>query len=142
MGPVRTPAPFVLLAVVSLAACGGGGSRGSVGGTLPSCAAGGAPVQLPAELANFPLPEGGVVDKTRKDAAGNTIYEGVVPGEIGATRDFYRAELPRRGYKLGEGDFEEHEAEADFSGRGADAHFKLNDISGCDGALKLEVALR
>ncbi|MFY9578478.1 MAG: hypothetical protein WAQ33_04065 [Gaiellaceae bacterium] len=139
---MRTPAPFVLVAVVALAACGGGGSKGSVGGTLPSCATAGAPVQLPPELAKFPLPEGGVVDKTRKDAAGNTIYEGVVPGDIGATRDFYKAELPRRGYKLGRGDSEEHEAEADFSGRGADAHFKLHDISGCDGALKLEVALR
>ena len=138
---MRAPAPFALLAVVALAACGGG-SKGSVGGTLPSCASAGAAVQLPTELADFPLPKGGVLDKTRKDAAGNTIYAGVVPGDVAPMRDFYKAELPKHGYTLGKGDSESEEAEADFTGHGADGHFKLRDISGCHGALTLEVALR
>jgi hypothetical protein len=142
MGLAYAPAPFVLLAVLALAACGGGGLKGSVGGTLPSCAVAGSPVQLPAELASFPLPQGGVLDKTRKDAAGNTIYTGVVPGDIEATREFYKDELPKNGYTLGAGDSEEHEAESEFTGYGADGRFKLNDVSGCDGALTIEVALR
>ena len=86
--------------------------------------------------------KGGVLDKTRKDAAGNTIYAGVVPGDVAPMRDFYKAELPKHGYTLGKGDSESEEAEADFTGHGADGHFKLRDISGCNGALTLEVALR
>jgi hypothetical protein len=96
----------------------------------------------PAALADFPLPPGGVLDGTRKDAAGNTVYQGFVPGDIDAAKDYFERELPKHGYTLGEGDSEEDEAEADFTGHGGDGHFKLSAESDCDGALRLEVALR
>jgi hypothetical protein len=136
MGPVRASAPFVFLCVLALAACGG-----SHRVALPPCAGTGSPIHRPAALAAFPLP-GGVIDSTRKDAAGNTVYIGVVPGTIDSARDYYRRELPKRGYTLGEGDSEEDEAEADFSGHGASGHFKLNTVPFCKGALRLQVALR
>jgi hypothetical protein len=136
------PAPFLLAAALALPGCGGGGEKGTVGGTLPTCAKAGAPVQLPAELASFPLPDGSVVDHTRKDAAGNTIYGGFVPGDVKATRDWFAEELPKHGYEVGEGDSEDHEAEAEFSGHGSEARYKVHDIGDCDGALRLEVALR
>ena len=143
MGPVLRPAPFVLLVVVVLAGCGGGGgSKGSVGGTLPGCAQAGAPVQLPSSLASFPLPDGGVIDRTRKDVAGNTVYGGLVPGDVEATRDWYEENLPKSGYEVKEGDSEEHEAEAEFEGHGVEARYKIRDVADCDGALGLEVAVR
>jgi hypothetical protein len=142
MGPVRTPAPFVLLAVVSLAGCGGS-SKGTVGGSLPGCAVHiGQTVSRPAPLADFPLPGSGTFDSTREDAAGNTVLIGFVPGTLDAVRDYYKRELPKRGYTIGEGDAEHNEAEADFSGHGAEGHFKLNGMGDCDGAVRLEVALR
>jgi hypothetical protein len=137
MGPVKAPAPFLVGAVAALAACGG-----SHRSALPTCASAGAPVRRPAALVSFPLPSGGVLDSTRKDASGDTVYQGVLPGAIDSTRDYYKRELPKHGYRLGEGDSEEDEAEADFTGHGASGHFKLNTIPGCDGALRLEVALR
>jgi hypothetical protein len=70
------------------------------------------------------------------------VFEGYVPGDLGAARDYFDDELPRRGYDLGEGDSEEHEAETDFAGHGVDGRLKLHDVSGCDGALTLEVGLR
>lgn len=142
MGPVLRPAPLLLFALVVLAGCGGGGSKGAVGGTLPSCAHGATPVQLPSSLASFPLPEGAMIDHTRKDVAGNTVYGGYVPGDVKATRDWYEENLPKSGYEVREGDSEEHEAEAEFEGHGVEARYKVRDIAGCDGALSLEVALR
>ena len=132
-----------LLPLLALAVGGcGGGSKGSAAGTLPSCATVAAPVPRPSGLADFPVPRGGALDHTRTDAAGNTVYQGLVPGDIVAARDYFNRELPKHGYTLGEGDSEQDEAEADFSGHGVEGHFKLKDIGGCDGALRLEVALR
>jgi hypothetical protein len=143
MGPVLRLAPSLLLVLLALAGCGGnGGSEGAVGGTLPSCVNAGSPVQLPSSLASFPLPEGAVIDRTRKDVAGNTVYGGYVPGDVEATRDWYEEHLPKSGYEVKEGDSEEHEAEAEFEGGGAEARYKVRDIPDCDGALSLEVAIR
>jgi hypothetical protein len=75
-------------------------------------------------------------------AAGDTVFVGLVPGDLEAARDFFNEQLPTRGYKLGEGDAEEHEAETEFEGHGVDGRLKLHDVSGCDGALTLEIGLR
>jgi hypothetical protein len=131
-----------MFVVFALAGCGGekkGDHEGKVAG---SCAIQGKPVALPGALSAFPIPEGGRINATRTDAAGNTIYRGVLPGKLDDLRDFYEAQLPKHAYKLGEGDSEEHEAEADFSGHGGTGHFKLNDLLGCTDAVQLEVALR
>jgi hypothetical protein len=142
MGPVWKPAPFLVVAVLALAGCGGGGSKGTVGGTLPDCATAGSAVELPSSLASFPLPDGSVIDHTRKDVAGNTVYGGWISGDVKATRDWFAEELPKNGYEVGEGDSEDHEAEAEFSGHGAEARYKIRDEGDCDGALQLEVALK
>jgi hypothetical protein len=140
MGPVYAPAPF-LLALFALVSCGGEGSKGSVGGTLPGCAQPGKSLALPPGLASVPLPEGGVIDHKRRDAAGNTVYGGYLPGDVKATRDYFERELPKRGYTVGEGDSEEHEADMDFDGHGVEARLKVHDIDRCGGALTLEVAI-
>jgi hypothetical protein len=143
MGPVLRPAPSLLFVLLFFAGCGGnGGSEGTVGGTLPSCANAGSPVQLPSPLASFPLPEGAVIDRTRKDVAGNTVYGGYVPGDVERTRDWYEEHLPKSGYEVKEGDSEEHEAEAEFEGHGVEARYKVREIADCEGALAVEVAIR
>lgn len=140
IGPVRAPALFIFTFAFMLAACGG--EKDSGGKVAGSCAIQGNPVALPGALTRFPIPEGGRINATRTDPAGNTIYRGVLPGTLDDLRDFYEAQLPKHGYKLGEGDSEDHEAEADFTGHGGEGHFKLNDIVGCTDAVRLEVALR
>jgi hypothetical protein len=138
---VRVAASILLLSL-TLGGCGGGRSAGAVGRKLPSCASAGPPVSRPSALADFPLPPGGVLETTRTDAAGHTVYRGLVAGDIDAARAYFERELPKRGYILGEGDSEEHEAEADFSGHGVTGHFRLATVGDCSGALLLEVALR
>jgi hypothetical protein len=111
-----------------------------VGGALPSCAQAGSKVDLPAELASVPLPRGSVIDSTRKDAAGNTIYQGYISGDVTGAKDYFEAELPKAGYDLGEGDSEDHEADLEFDGKGVAARLKVHDIAGCDGALTFAIA--
>lgn len=139
MGPVCRPAPLLVVAFV-LVSCGGEASTGSVGGALPGCAQAGSPVDLPAELASVPLPEGSVIDSTREDAAGNTIYRGYIPGDVKAAKDYFEAELPKAGYDVGEGDSEDHEAEMEFDGHRVEARLKVHDIDSCEEALTLELA--
>jgi hypothetical protein len=142
-GPVHRPAPFLLLVVLTLAGCGGGAdSKGTAGGTLPGCAKAGQPVELPAGLKDLPLPDGSVIDHTRKDAAGNTIYGGFVPGDVKGAKEYFEQQLPKAGYDVGEGDSEDHEAEMEFDGHGVEARLKVHDIDACPGALTLEVATR
>ena len=95
---------------------------------------------MPDELASVPLPEGSVIDSTRKDAAGNTIYQGYVPGDVRATKDYFESQLPKAGYDIGEGDSEDHEAELEFTGNGVEARLKVHDISDCGGALTVALA--
>jgi hypothetical protein len=65
-----------------------------------------------------------------------------VPGHsLEEVRDDLKSRLPRAGYKLGNGDAEEHEAETAFSGFGRTGHLKIRDDV-CDGAVSLGVALR
>ncbi|MDX6409786.1 MAG: hypothetical protein QOE13_2857 [Gaiellaceae bacterium] len=139
VGPVVRPAPL-LVVVFALVSCGGESSKGSVGGALPGCAQAGTKVDLPAGLANVPLPEGSVIDGTRKDAAGNTIYQGYVPGDVSGAKDYFETELPKAGYDVGEGDSEDHEAEMEFDGHDVAARLKVHDIDGCAGALTLAIA--
>ena len=136
------PAPFVLGLAVALAACGGGTSP-KVGGALPSCAHAGASVRVHtgAWLRKFPLPHGARFDKSRTEA-GSLVLEGFVPGQVAAARDWYRRELPKHGFALGEGDSEEHEAETDFAGHRVKGHLRLHDVARCAGALTLGVAVR
>jgi hypothetical protein len=139
MGPVCKPAPLLVVAF-ALVSCGGEAVKGSVGGALPSCAQAGNKLDLPTELASLPLPEGSVIDSTRQDAAGNTIYQGYIPGYVNAAKDYFEAELPKAGYDVGEGDSEDHEAEMEFDGHSVAARLKVHDIDGCDGALTLAIA--
>jgi hypothetical protein len=138
-GLAYRPAPLAVVAF-ALVSCGGEASNANVGGTLPGCAQAGAKVDLPAELASVPLPEGSVIDSTREDAAGNTIYQGYIPGDVTGAKDYFEAELPKAGYDLGEGDSEDHEAEMEFDGHDVEARLKVHDMDGCDGALTLAIA--
>ena len=127
-----------LVAVFALAACGGESEE--AGGELPQCARAGAPIRVPDEFAQFPLPDGTVLDRTRMDA-GATVVEGFVPGDLDGVREFMNDELPDAGYELEGGETEEHDAETEFRGNGVEGRLKLRDISGCDGAVTLAVAV-
>jgi hypothetical protein len=80
-----------------------------------------------------------VIDETRRQAGGFTVIEGFVPGDLKENQDYFREALPKAGFRLGEGDAEEEEAETDFTGSGFNGHLKIHELPGCDGVLTLEV---
>ena len=141
---MRTAAPLLLLAL-AVAGCGGGGGgaeAASVGGTVPSCVGASGTKQLSSQFpADFPLPTGAVVDREYVEH-GARVAELYIRGGLEAARDYYREQLPKNGFELGEGDAEEEEAETEFNGHGYDGRLKLHTVVGCDGALSLGVVLR
>jgi hypothetical protein len=144
-GPaVRRP----LAVVAGVAACAaavasvlGGGARPAEAAGLPGCAHPVGHASLPASLASFPLPAGTVIER-REAKYGYTIYSGHVPGAINPVRDFFVSWLPSAGYRLGAGDAEAAEAEADYAGHGARGRWKVRAVYGCPGALTIQIAVR
>jgi hypothetical protein len=131
---IWTVAAFVVAAALAVAATGRGGAHGA---PTPTCGRS-AQAARPA----IPLPAGAVVFTSRVGIAGYRIYTGAVPGTLRGARDWFRRELPSRGYRLGAGDAEEHEADTLFSGRGLVGHLRLRDLGSCRGTVSLELAVR
>jgi len=118
----------------------GGTGRAQADG-LPGCVHPHARAALPAALGRFPLPSGSVLDR-RVSRYGYEIYSGYVPGAINPVRDFLVGRLPAAGFRLGAGDAESAEAEADYRGHGIRGRWKVNAVYGCPGALSIRIAVR
>lgn len=127
-------AAFVVAAALAVATAGRGGAHGT---PIAACYRS-AHTARPA----IPLPAGTAVFSSRAGIAGYRIYTGAVPGTLRGARDWFRRELPGRGYRLGAGDAEAHEADTAFSGRGLVGHLRLRDLGGCRGTVSLELAVR
>ena len=142
----RLRRPVVVAAVVALGAAAAAFAFDSpreadAAGVLPRCVHPGASIARPAGLARLPLPDGSVL-VARRAQYGYTIVRGYVPGAINPGRDFLVSRLPAAGYRLGAGDAEATEAEALFTGHGVRGKFKLNTITGCPGALTIQLAVK
>jgi hypothetical protein len=138
--------PIIVAAVVALAVAAAAFAfdnprEADAAGVLPRCVHPGAPVARPAGLARLPLPAGSVL-VARRVQYGYSIVRGYVPGAINPGRDFLVSRLPAAGYRLGAGDAEATEAEALFTGHGVRGKFKLNTITGCPGALTIQLAAK
>jgi hypothetical protein len=141
VGAVGTAAPLLLVAL-ALAGCGGGGGKKGIGGRVPDCVAAVRHKELSSRFpGEFPLPEGTVVGSEYLDR-GARVAELFIRGDLDSAREYYREQLPKRGFDLGEGEAEEEEAETEFDGHGFEGRLKLHTIRGCDEALSLAVVLR
>ena len=105
---------------------------------MPACAKAGAEIEAPGDLpADLPVPPGTVFVNAQRPFRNQLVVRGVVPGELGATADFFRDRLPDAGYELGAGDAEPGEAESLFTGPGVRGGWRVNVIPECDGAVRL-----
>jgi hypothetical protein len=140
MGPMpRASAPFCLCLLAALSAsCGS--KEHAAGSSLPACAKG-RQVRAGDFPAGFPVPRGTVV-ASRYRQSGARVVQGYTAGELDSVREYFEKQLPAKGFKLGEGDAEEDEAETDFSGGGTKGHLKLNEDSSCKGAVRVAVVTR
>jgi hypothetical protein len=131
-----------LLAVVAMAACGGGDDSGSARpGQLPDCAKAkeiDAPEQFPKD---FPLPPGTVITFGGFTEPQTVFIAAVAPGTFGDVRDFFLTELEQRGYRIGRGDSEGGEVEAPFTGNGYRGRWLVRKIRDCDEAASVRIIL-
>jgi hypothetical protein len=119
----------VVLAAVLLAGCGGSSERTEAKpARLPACAKAPRRAALPHDW-SVPLPPGTVV--TRVEGSKVRQVVGYAPAPYRATLEYFRDSFPKRGYRIGSGDAEMDEAEADFAGRGTRGRWRVNAIPGC-----------
>jgi hypothetical protein len=124
-----------------LSGCGGGGGEGaaekereakaatSVG--LPSCNAKATSAPLPASFPRtFPLPADTIVTSVGQ-GGGGTFVRGVVPMSLKQAAAFFTQRVPAAGFRAGEADSEPWEAESEFSGKGVEGKWKVNELPGC-----------
>jgi hypothetical protein len=132
-----------LLAVVAMAACGGGGddSGSAQPGQLPDCAEAkeiDPPEQFPKD---FPLPPGTVITFGGFTEPETVFIAAAAPGTFEDVRDFFLTELEQRGYRIGHGDSEEGEVEAPFTGNGYRGRWLVRKIRDCDEASTVRLIL-
>ena len=126
---MRAAVVAVLVACAAGAAAFLGGRAPAQAASLPGCVHPSRSVTVPAGLAGFPLPRGAVLDRVRR-AYGYRIVSGYIPGGINPVRDFHVSRLPGAGYRLGAGDSEAAEAEADYRGHGVHGRWKVRAVTG------------
>jgi hypothetical protein len=124
-----------------LAGCGSSGSESeaekereaktAASAGLPSCDAKATSAVLPSMFPrNFPLPADTVVTSVG-EGGGGTFVRGVVPMSLKPAADFFREEVPKAGFVPGEADSEPWEAESEFSGKGIEGKWKVNELPRC-----------
>jgi hypothetical protein len=139
---------IIELAIVGAAlglggSCGGGETAvPEASRSLPACAGAGAPVPRAGGLpAGFPLPPGTIVTSSQDPAPGQLLIGGVVPTDLRSAASHFIEKLPAAGYRLGEGDAEQDEAEAPFAGHGFRGKWKVRGILDCPSAVTLTLVL-
>jgi hypothetical protein len=124
-------------AVVSYAGRSGGRAT-SPAATLPACVGGGARTTLPPGW-KVPFPKGTAVSIVEGGAVRQVI--GFAPYSFASAVAYFREGFPKRGYAIGNGDAENDEAEANFSGHGVRGRWRVNAIAGCPGATVVTIAV-
>jgi hypothetical protein len=129
------------LPAYSCSGCGGGGgeseaqkerkAKAAASAGLPSCDAKATSAALPAAFPlEFPLPPDTVLTSVG-EGGGGTFVRGVVPMRLNEAADFFRKQVPEAGFEPGEADSEPWEAESEFSGKGVEGKWKVNELPAC-----------
>jgi hypothetical protein len=97
---------------------------------------------MPAQLNGvLPLPPGTVLTSTDLAGKGPLVIGGYVPAQLADASAFFKEELPKAGFELGEGDAEGDEAEQAFTGHGLEGQWKVHSILDCPDAVSLTIAV-
>jgi hypothetical protein len=147
---VRTPRLVGLAALVAalalgLAACGGddGDGASAATSTVPICTAKAPGADRPDGFpADLPLPAAFVVTGSEQRSEGRVVLDGVATDDFETTLHFLQRELPKAGYRLTEGEVEEHDAESNFSGHGLRGRWAIRVADGCRDRTTLEVVVQ
>jgi hypothetical protein len=130
----------VVVAGVTLHACGGASPAGGSRRTLREC--GPAPTALspgPELPPNFPTPEG-VVYTGVEQAGPTTIVHGFVSSDLETTFEAYKRAFSDAGFHVTRDEIEDVDAEVNWAGGGADGQVKL--LAECEGRLSVRITVR
>jgi hypothetical protein len=124
---------------VALGGCGASPSPRTqqLPGQLPACASVPQSVSVPRGW-TVPLPRGTVV--TRVDSTAIRQVIGYAPMPYADAIGYFRESYPKLGYRIGSGDAEMDEAEADFFGHGTRGRWRVNALTNCPGATLVTIA--
>lgn len=137
-------AALVLLATAAVSGCGSAVKETAVQAVKETavqaaqlqttCAKDAKPVGLPFDFpASAKLPQGYLVDAVDKRDAGRTVVSAVSPKPFRQTLKDMQATYSANGWKLSEGEVEEVDAEANFSGNGIIGRWAIRSITACEG---------
>lgn len=134
-----------LVATLTLAGCGGGArpdvSGARAAGSLPACVKAGDALARPEGFpVSLPLPDGTLIT-AHDNGVKRVALSGYVPMPLRDAAAWMSRQLPSAGYRNGEGDAEQDEAESVFTGHGYQGKWKLNALDACAGAVAIQVSL-
>jgi hypothetical protein len=146
----RAPA-LALALLLSQAGCGASSPSHSAGyryepksANVPACAHAGKPIQLPATFPRqFPFLPGTDIDATHplltKQQIG--IYGYVPSSGFASTVNFYKVQVPKRGFKLVYLEVDSpNDSEGTYQGHGSVGRWQLQSLPGCPRAMRFSVS--
>jgi hypothetical protein len=136
---------LVAALALPLVACGGddGDGPAASGSTIPPCTAKAPGVDRPDGFPDdLPLPSSFIATGAESRSGGRLVVDGVATDSFETTLHFLQRELPKAGYRLTEGEVEEHDAESNFSGHGLRGRWAIRVADGCPDRTTLEVVVQ
>jgi hypothetical protein len=138
---------LVAALLLAVASCGGddgdGDAQATAGSTIPTCTAKAPGAERPEGFPrSLPLPTSFVVTGGEPRSGGRLVLDGVASDDFETTLHFLQRELPKAGYRLTEGEVEEHDAESNFSGHGLRGRWAIRVADGCPDRTTVEVVVQ
>ena len=139
-------------AVLALSGCGGSGGGtsaekeseppGGVVGDTSVCVAYASPAPSPYVgdfPEDWPFPEGTVVHGTEDRGDSGTVITGVVASDFRDVLDFMNNDVVDAGFVIEQGETEEDDAEAEWSGNDYRGRWAIRESATCDGETVIQV---
>lgn len=92
--------------------------------------------------AHFPLPPGAVAYAADDRGHDGVVVTAIVPSGLEVVLAHLNTATERAGFKVTDGETEEHDAEADWAGRGYRGRWAIKDSATCPGETLLQVVAR
>ena len=135
---------LVTLGLTSLSACGQDEPRADASSTpTPSCMKSLSPASVPSDGTfpqDWPFPPGTVVTATEKVPGGGVAVTAQVGADFEDVLPFMQQDLEDAGFVATQGEAEDDDAEATWSGNGYAGSWALRRSETCEGTTLLQVA--
>lgn len=136
-------AAVVTLSLTLVSACSGAGDDEKAAAATPSCMASLTPTSVPKDgsfPADWPFPPGTVVTGTEQVPGGGLAVTAQIASEFEEVLPFMQHDLEDAGFVATQGEAEEDDAEATWTGGGFAGSWAIRSSDTCEGTTVLQVA--